>query len=74
VALAVDAISGVIDLSPHETVSPQAIVPGMEHVAGVAKLPDGMLFIHDLARFLSLDEEGALEAALAGETGETGQP
>jgi hypothetical protein len=33
-------------------------------VAGIAKLPDGVLVIHDLERFLSLDEARDLDAAL----------
>jgi hypothetical protein len=33
-------------------------------VAGVARLPDGLLVIYDLERFLSLDEAAELEAAL----------
>jgi purine-binding chemotaxis protein CheW len=64
VALAVDTVSAVIDLSSQETVAPPAIVPGLEYLAGVMKLEDGMLLIHDLDRFLSLDEEEALEAAV----------
>jgi purine-binding chemotaxis protein CheW len=35
----------------------------------VVKLADGMLFIHDLDRFLSLEEEKALDTAINGENG-----
>ena len=64
VALAVDAVDSVIQHSPDEVVAPPTIVPGLEYLAGVAKLADGMLFIHDLARFLSLEEEQALATAI----------
>ena len=64
VALAVDAVDSVVERSPDEVVAPPTIVPGLEYLAGVAKLADGMLFIHDLARFLSLEEEQALATAI----------
>ncbi|KAF0216066.1 MAG: purine-binding chemotaxis protein [Geobacteraceae bacterium] len=67
VALVVDAVSDVIDHSPQETTAPPMIVPGLEYLAGVIKLADGMVFIHDLDVFLSLEEEDALEMALGGE-------
>jgi purine-binding chemotaxis protein CheW len=64
VALAVDAVDSVVERSPDEVVAPPTIVPGLEYLAGVVKLADGMLFIHDLDRFLSLDEEEALATAI----------
>ena len=64
VALAVDAVDSVVQRSPDEVIAPPTIVPGLEYLAGVVKLADGMLFIHDLDRFLSLEEEQALEAAI----------
>jgi purine-binding chemotaxis protein CheW len=67
VALVVDDVRGIIDGAEHQPVAPDAIVPGLEHVTGVVKLDDGMLLIHDLDRFLSLDEERELAAALARE-------
>jgi purine-binding chemotaxis protein CheW len=66
VALVVDEVRGVIDNAAHEAVEPATIVPGIEHLEGVVKMADGMIFIHDLDRFLSLDEERALEAAITG--------
>ncbi len=64
VALAVDAVDSVVQRSPDEVVAPPTIVPGLEYLAGVVKLADGMLFIHDLDRFLSLEEEEALATAI----------
>ena len=40
-------------------------VPAADFASGVVKLDDGMILIHDLDRFLSLDEELALEKALS---------
>ena len=64
VALVVDTVNDVLALPPGELVAPETILTQLEHVEGVVKLDDGMVFIQDLDRFLSLDEEQALEAAL----------
>lgn len=64
VALVVDAVGGVVEGAADDTVPAHAVLPGTEYVAGVVKRPDGLILIHDLNTFLSLDEEQALEAAL----------
>lgn len=64
VALLVDEVTGVLEYSEGESLPAEAIVPGTDHVAGVVKQSDGMVLIHDLARFLSLDEERELDEAL----------
>ncbi len=69
VVLVVDEVCGTVECSPRETIETEKIVPGLQYVTGVVKLDDGMLFIHDLDRFLSLDEENTLEAAINGEKG-----
>jgi len=66
VALVVDAVSDVVFLPPEQLVDPAGILPHLEYVEGLALLEDGMVFIHDLDAFLSLDEEQALEAAIGG--------
>jgi len=63
VALAVDAVHSVMEHSPAEILEPLTVVPGMEYVKGLVKFVDGMIFIHDLDAFLSLEEERALEKA-----------
>src|SRR5471030_2507651 len=60
VALVVDAVSAVVPCPEAQIVAAEKILPGLEHVKGVLKIPDGMIFVHDLDRFLSLDEEHAL--------------
>ena len=64
VALVVDDVTGVIECAEKDITSASAIVPSMEYVEGVARLKDGMILIHDLARFLSLEEKAVLEQAL----------
>ncbi|MBI4420969.1 MAG: purine-binding chemotaxis protein CheW [Gemmatimonadetes bacterium] len=67
VALRVDRAVDLIrvDESAVETAA-AAAVPGAEYVVGIAKLADGLLVIHDLDRFLSLDEGAQLDAAVGG--------
>jgi len=67
VALVVDEVCGTVERSAQEAITSEKIVPGLEYVTGVIKLEDGMLFIHNLDEFLSLDEEVSLEAALTTE-------
>lgn len=64
VALVVDAVNDVVLCAEAQVVASEKILPGLEHVEGVLKLPDGMIFVHDLDRFLSLDEEQALAEAM----------
>ena len=64
VALAVDAVHSVIERSPLEILNPESVVPGMEYVKGLVKFADGMIFIHNLDAFLSLEEETVLEKAI----------
>lgn len=66
VALAADAVSGVLEYSERLAVSAEDILPSAEYLEGVVKLEDGLVLIHDLDRFLSLDEETVLERALQG--------
>jgi purine-binding chemotaxis protein CheW len=65
VALVVDTVIGVVERSTEEIVQAHGIVPGAEYVEGIARYEEDMLFIHDLDRFLSQDEENQLHAALA---------
>lgn len=64
VALVVDSVSGVVTRSEREVIAAEEILPGVEYVEGVAKLPDGMVLIHDLDAFLSFDEEKTLDDAM----------
>jgi purine-binding chemotaxis protein CheW len=64
VALVVDTVIDVVAPPSGELVAPETILPQLEHLEGVVKLDDGMVFIQDLDVFLSLEEEQALAAAI----------
>jgi purine-binding chemotaxis protein CheW len=63
VALAADEVVGVVEC-PADLVPTDALVPGIEHVSGVLQLGDGLVLIHDLDTFLSLDEARRVDRAL----------
>jgi purine-binding chemotaxis protein CheW len=64
VALVVDAVSEVVTLLSQEVVAGETILARLAYVTGVVKRPDGLILIHDLDRFLSLEEEQALHDAV----------
>jgi purine-binding chemotaxis protein CheW len=66
VALVVDATIGVIEHPAEDIIAAGKILGRLEQIEGVVRLADGLLLIHDLDRFLSLDEERELEAAVSG--------
>ncbi|MDP2371397.1 chemotaxis protein CheW [Rhodoferax sp.] len=64
VGLVVDSVADVIAYPAQAMTEAQSILSSMAYVEGVVKLPDGLVLIHDLDRFLSLEEETSLEQAL----------
>jgi len=64
VALVADAVHDVIAGSAQSLIETENILPGIEYVEGVVKLGDGLILIHDLDKFLSLEEESSLNQAL----------
>ena len=65
IALLVDEVLGIYAFTEGDIVRPDDMMSSMEYIDGVVKTADGMILIHDLNRFLSLDEESALDAALS---------
>lgn len=60
----VDEVLGVREVAVDCVIPPNTVLPGIGHVEGIVALSDGVLFIHDLETFLSLDEEQQLCEAL----------
>jgi purine-binding chemotaxis protein CheW len=69
-ALVVNSVTGVVERTAEEVTEVQKILPGVEYVEGITKLEDGLLFIHNLARFLSKKEEQQLDGLLARAAGQ----
>lgn len=64
VALVADAVLDVIVYDAESKIDAENILTGIKYVNGVVKLPDGLIFIHDLDYFLSLEEEDSLSRIL----------
>ena len=68
VALVVDVVLGVIETPEDRVVKADTVLPGLDYVQGVVKMEDGMILIHDLNKFLSLEEEQTLDTAIMNNT------
>lgn len=64
VVLLIDEAQGTIECEPSAVIDPECIVAGLDQFQGLVQLDDGVVLIHDLEKFLSLDEARALDAAL----------
>ena len=71
VALVADAVLDVIASSAESLIAAENILPKVEYVEGVIKLADGLILIHDLDKFLSLEEASSLDHALENQALET---
>lgn len=71
VALLADDVTGVMACPKERIVKAEKVVSGMEFVEGIVKIDAGMILIHDLDTFLSLDEENRLDDALRESAGST---
>lgn len=65
VALMADAVSGIFEYAESDISGAETILPGLEYIDGIVKLSDGLILIHNLDRFLSLDEAESLDRAIA---------
>jgi purine-binding chemotaxis protein CheW len=65
VAIRADRALDLAQVDPADVENPTAIVPDAQYLRGVAKLPDGLVLIHDLRTFLKDTEAVALDDALA---------
>lgn len=64
VALVVDHVTGVIECADDDLVCVESVVPSVEYFDGVITLRDGLVLVHDLDAFLSLEESASMSRAL----------
>ncbi len=64
VALLVDAVVGVVPRCEAQVTSAAEILPDLACVSGVMKLAGGLVLVHDVERFLSIEDHAALQLAL----------
>lgn len=65
VAFAVDEALDLVRVANEAITAAAAVAADVEHVAGIAQLPDGLVVIYDLRAFLSADEVLGIDRALA---------
>ncbi|MDD5434039.1 MAG: chemotaxis protein CheW [Nitrospira sp.] len=66
IGIIVDSVKDVIEFDETKMVPPERIIQGIEQVEGVLKLQDGLIIIHDINKFLSIEEEHAIDNAVSG--------
>lgn len=64
VALIADAVTDVITCAKSDLIAAENILPDVAYMEGVLKLKDGLILIHSLDKFLSLEEEQSLNQTL----------
>lgn len=68
VALAVDEVVGVLEVSGQTVVPSREILRNFDCVEGAVRLSSELILIYDLSQFLSIEEERALENVLESQT------
>lgn len=63
-ALRVDDAEALVTVAREDVVAAASVAPQILSGAGVARLPDGLLVVHDPDRFLSVSDAEALREAL----------
>jgi purine-binding chemotaxis protein CheW len=56
VAIPVNEVSGIAEYEEQDFITSEELFPGIEFLEGVTKLKEGIVYIYDLDRFLSLDD------------------
>jgi purine-binding chemotaxis protein CheW len=67
VAMLVDSAIDVIERPGSDVMPMECAVDQSDQIDGVVRLPDGLLLIHDLEKFLSQEEELLLQEAMTRE-------
>lgn len=64
-ALLVDRVGDVVTVNRSDIVPSDQILPSLPLFHGAARLPDGLIYLYDVERFLSLEEAMAIDHGLA---------
>src|SRR5205085_7029169 len=64
IAILVDNVSKVLSPVNQEFLIGENAIPNTPYLAGVLNLADGLLLIHDLDQFLSLEEEKSIDEVI----------
>lgn len=64
-ALRIDATTGVVAIHGRDCTPIDTIVPGTGYLRGIARAANGVILVQDLDALLGLEEEQAIEEAIA---------
>lgn len=64
VAMIVDAVADIVEYPTQQLIPAVQVLPDIEYVDGIVKFDDGLILIHHLDKFLSMEEEKSLVEAL----------
>jgi purine-binding chemotaxis protein CheW len=65
VALVAEEVKGLAERDRADIVQAERVLPHLDQIEGAIELDQGLTLIHNLNRFLSLDEERELDKALS---------
>lgn len=65
VAILVNNVIAVSEFSEENIIAPEQLYPGIEHLKGIARLQDDIVYIYDLDTFLSSEDTARIEQLLA---------
>lgn len=63
IGIVVDQVCDAGEYPEEKVIASHEILPETDYVEGVVKLEDGLILIHDMDKFLSLEEEKAIDDA-----------
>jgi purine-binding chemotaxis protein CheW len=66
VVLVVDSVTGVSDLAHYKVTDAREAFPFADYLSGITIFENNIILINDLEKFLSLNEQQALDKALKG--------
>jgi purine-binding chemotaxis protein CheW len=64
VIIVVDPVTEVIESPNEDIITAESLLPHTDYIKGIAKINGGIILINNIDKFLSLDEEHALDAAM----------
>ncbi len=64
IAILIENSTGVAEYRAEDIIEAEELFPGIEHLEGVVKLKDGIAYIYDIERFLSIEEKVVLDRLL----------
>ena len=64
VIIVVDSVTDIIESRKNDIITSEKVIPHIDYVEGILRIDDGIVLIHNLDKFLSLEEENALDDAI----------